>query len=93
MSDEINGFCVEGGVHNPITFDIDHDGLCAFWMKYVACSACRYFEKKEEKNMEIEMCLCGTKVRFDQNNVCPVCGRQYDGDKLEVVNIKKVKEE
>ena len=27
---------------------------------------------------EIEMCLCGTEVRFRQDNICPVCGREYD---------------
>ena len=26
---------------------------------------------------EIEMCLCGTEVRFLEG-VCPVCGRRYD---------------
>jgi len=36
------------GVHNPITFNVEHEGLCSYWGKYVACSACRYFEKKEE---------------------------------------------
>jgi len=47
MSEE-KGFCIEGGVHNPITFDVKHEGLCSFWMKYVACRACRYFEKKDK---------------------------------------------
>ena len=25
---------------------------------------------------EIEMCICGTEVRFDENNICPTCGGQ-----------------
>jgi len=33
---------------------------------------------------EIEMCLCGTEVRFDENNICPVCGRQYDEKNKEI---------
>jgi len=45
---EINGFCNEGG-HSPITFDVEHEGLCSYWMKYVACRACRYFEEEEIK--------------------------------------------
>lgn len=39
---------------------------------------------------EIEMCLCGTEVRFRRDNICPVCGREYDeNNKL----IKKIEEE
>jgi len=33
---------------------------------------------------EIEMCLCGTEVRFSENQVCPVCGREYDENNKEI---------
>ena len=32
---------------------------------------------------EIEMCLCGTEVRM-KNNICPVCGREYDENNKEI---------
>ena len=37
---------------------------------------------------EIEMCLCGTEVRM-KDNVCPICGRQFDENNKEIIEVGK----